>query len=244
MSLIFEKEFKIPVQDFDFRNKLKLSALFNYLQDMAAEHAEIRGFGRADLEKYNLFWVLSWMKMEIKSYPVFGESIKIKTWPKTIYHLFAMRDFILYRENGEEFARATSAWMPVNSKLMKVTRFEHLPIDFSYNEKEIALDVLPSKIRPLKEKEGVFGKTIKYSDIDVNKHVNNQKYVEYMLDSFGQEDFEKAVNEITLSFLSEVKFGQKVELFRSISPKGNKISFELQNTTSNKAAFRAELIKE
>ncbi len=38
MKSVYEKEYKIAVQEFDFENKLKVNAFFNYIQDIAATY--------------------------------------------------------------------------------------------------------------------------------------------------------------------------------------------------------------
>ena len=60
-----QKEYKIHVHETGTDSKLNLASLFNYLQDIASEHAEILGFGRADLMQHNHFWALSRVYAEI-----------------------------------------------------------------------------------------------------------------------------------------------------------------------------------
>ena len=47
--LQFEKEYRIHVYEIGPDGKLNLFSLFNYLQDIASEHAVKLGFGRDDL---------------------------------------------------------------------------------------------------------------------------------------------------------------------------------------------------
>ncbi len=241
MSSIYKKQHKISVHEFDFNNKLKVNSLFNYIQDIAAEHAEKLQVGRKDLEKHDIFWVLSWIKVRITDYPKFGESIKIRTWPKRKHRLFSLRDLIMYKENDEEFVRASMAWLLVNSKTMRATSLETLPIPVNYHSSEDALTETPEKIPALKEKELVFKKKIKYSDIDVNQHVNNAKYVEFLLDSFSKEQFrDSEIKEITLSFLAEAKFGNEIEIYIEKEKQNNNIDvLEALNTSTNKPIFKA-----
>lgn len=241
MSSIYKKQQKLAVHEFDFNNKLKVNSLFNYIQDIAAEHAEKLQVGRKDLEKHDIFWVLSWIKVKISDYPKFGESIKIRTWPKRKHRLFSLRDLIIYKENDEDFARVSTAWLLVNAKTMRATTIENLPIPVNYHSSEDALTEVPEKMPALKEKELVFKKTVKYSDIDVNQHVNNAKYVEYLLDSFSKGQFDKnEIKEITLSFLAEAKFGNEIEIYIEKAPEEENISiFEAQNVSTNKTVFKA-----
>ena len=241
MNSIYKKQHKISVHEFDFNNKLKVNSLFNYIQDIAAEHAEKLQVGREDLEKHDIFWVLSWIKVKISDYPKFGESIKIKTWTKRQHRLFSLRDLLISNEKDEVFARVTTAWLLVNYKTMRPTSIENLPLPVNYHPSEDALTEVPEKIPALNEKELVFKKKIKYSDIDVNQHVNNAKYVEFLLDSFSKEQFrDNEIKEITLSFLAEAKFGNEIEIYIEKEKQNNNIDvLEALNTSTNKPIFKA-----
>jgi len=240
MVKTFEKQQKLSVYEFDSENKLKINSLFNYIQDIAAEHAESLLVGRKNLEQWNLFWVLSWVKVKIVGYPKFGESIRIKTWPKRQYRLFSLRDLLFYNQNDEVFAKVSTAWLLVNAKSMRATSVESLPIPINYHSEEDALTETPDKISALSpNKQLVFEKSIKYSDIDVNKHVNNAKYVEYLFDCYSKEELEqKTIKEITLSFLSEAKFDDEISIFREKLSVTSHI-FEAYNKSNEKLIFKA-----
>ena len=64
-----QKEYNIHVYETNPDSKLNLATLFNYLQDLASDHAEVLGFGRDDLLKDNHFWALSRMYAEITEWP-------------------------------------------------------------------------------------------------------------------------------------------------------------------------------
>jgi acyl-ACP thioesterase len=242
MTSIFEKHQKLSVYEFDIHNKLKVNALFNYIQDIAAEHAEMLNVGRKDLANYDLFWVLSWVKVKFLSYPQFGETIKIRTWPKRQHRLFSLRDLLFYNEKGEIFARVTTAWLLVNAKTMRATTIENLPIPIQYHASEEATTDVPEKMLDILDKKLVLTKKIAYSDIDVNLHTNNAKYVEFLLDAYPLEQFEnQMVSEITLSFLSESKFGDVIELFSNFASTFETHSFEALNKNTGKSVYKAQI---
>ena len=73
--LQYEKEYRIHVYETGPDGKLNLCSLFNYMQDIASDHAVELGFGRDDLMRDNRFWVLSRMYAEINHWPLWGETI-------------------------------------------------------------------------------------------------------------------------------------------------------------------------
>jgi acyl-ACP thioesterase len=89
--LQFEKEYRVHVYETRPDGKLNLYSLFNYMQDIASVHAVKLGFGRDDLLRNNRFWVLSRIYAVIEEWPVWEDSIIVKTWPNGTEILFAMR---------------------------------------------------------------------------------------------------------------------------------------------------------
>ena len=42
---MYSKDYEIKFYEVDYKNQLKESVLLNFLQDIAADHAEVLGFG-------------------------------------------------------------------------------------------------------------------------------------------------------------------------------------------------------
>ncbi|MCP4161258.1 MAG: hypothetical protein GY760_14380, partial [Deltaproteobacteria bacterium] len=82
MELQIERTRRVESFDVDLNNHLKISSLFNYMQDTASFHAEKLGVGFETLQENNNFWILSWAKIEIVVLPSYNDTIKIKSWAK------------------------------------------------------------------------------------------------------------------------------------------------------------------
>ncbi|MFO7575055.1 MAG: thioesterase [Bacteroidales bacterium] len=46
---IYEQSYRIPAYDTDFKGRIYIHSLLNYIQDIASGHAELLKFGRKDL---------------------------------------------------------------------------------------------------------------------------------------------------------------------------------------------------
>jgi acyl-ACP thioesterase len=242
MQSLYEESLKVRTYDVDFKNQLKVNSIFNFMQDIASEHAKDLGVGWNDLQDAGLFWALSWVKIVFLNYPKFGDSIRIKTWPKGIYRLYALRDFLLSNYKNDIFCRAATAWLLVNVNSKRVNDLKNLPKDIPYLSEENALTDLPEKINFENKKENIFKKQIVYTDIDMNLHVNNEKYIEFILNCYSQEHyFKNNIKSLQVSFLSETKFGENLEIsVNKIAPK-NEIHFveALNINNNNKQVFNA-----
>lgn len=240
MNNYYEEIKTIRAYDVDFNNKIKISSVFNLLQDVAAVHADNLGLGYKDLYKHNFAWVLSWVKLEIIDYPAFGDSVIIKTWPRCKHKLYSMRDYTIRNEGNQTLLNATSAWLPINTKTKRITDSKNLPGEIIYLPELVAVNEFPDKIIPGGTKEIIFHKKFRYTDIDVNQHVNNTRYIEMILDCYNTEVFKKhQIKSVAVSFSTESFFNDETEVGRS-STEGFDI-IEGTNTKTSKQVFAAKL---
>ncbi len=216
MDEFYESENVIQAHEVDFMNRLRIDSLFILLQDTAAAHADKLNLGYTALLEHNFAWVLSWAKVEIEEFPCFAEAITIKTWPKKKYKLYSLRDFRIFNKTGGLIGKATTAWLPINLKSKRIIDTSSLPAPIHYQEQQSAIDLLPRKITQPLEKEFLFTKHMRYTDIDLNQHVNNIKYIELIMDSFSKEHYENAkLKNIEINFLSESKYNEVIEVYKS-----------------------------
>lgn len=240
-SATYEESRFIRAYDIDFQNELKVNAIFNIMQEIASVHADNLRLGFDDLRELNLAWVLSWAKVEICSNPKFGEPIHIRTWPKEKHKLYSMRDFLLFDEGQNVIAKATTAWLLINTVKKRITDPATLPITIPYQTETHALREYPQKIIAQNEKTIVFSKTFHYTDIDVNSHVNNTRYIELILDCFPPEYYSaNRISDITITFSSESFCGDEIAIGKvqsSAEPEG--FTIEGIHRKNGQSAFQA-----
>lgn len=241
MKPLWQTSVKIRAFDVDANNRLKVSAIFDYFQDAAANHAENLNVGYNDLIPKGLFWVLSWAKFEFNDYPKFMDEIKIQTWGKKQFKLYSLRDFLMFNSDDEILCKATTAWLLLDAKTLRPKMMPQLFPDVILLEEKSSLEDLPGKIPNISQTEKIFSKEIKYSDIDLNKHANNAKYVELIQDCYDQEFYNThQMKSLTISFLSEAKYGETVEVSKNNQTDGEETHFiAAKNLNTEKAVFQA-----
>jgi len=209
----FEKEYRIHVYETGPDGKLNLTSLFNYLQDIASDHAIKLGFGRDDLMRENRFWVLSRIYAEIILLPEWEDSIIVKTWPNGTDKLFALRNFYVSYPDGRHIASATSSWLILDRTTRKVQRPDNILTkfysDLHPNQSPIRY---ASKLEPASSgsKEAQLYR-IKVSDLDINLHTNNVKYLTWVSDSYNLEFILKNVPvSAEINYLAESQFDEEI----------------------------------
>jgi acyl-ACP thioesterase len=243
MNPIWETAVKIRAFDVDANNRLKVSTIFDYFQDAASNDAERRNFGYEVFIPMGLFWVLSWMKIECIDFPKFSDEVKIQTWGKKHYKLYSIRDYLLVNSDSKIICKGTSAWLLLDSKTLRPKILPELFPDIKMFESKDALTDLPRKLIPSRDNEIIYSSQIRYSDLDLNQHANNAKYIELMLDCYDV-DFHKnhTLKTLTISFNSETKYGDNIQLRKGIEVSNSLTHFiEAKNLKSEKIVFQASL---
>jgi len=217
----FEKEYRVHVYETGPDGKLNLYSLFNYLQDIASDHAVRLGFGRNDLMKDNRFWVLSRIYAEITELPKWEDSIFIKTWPNGTDKLFALRNFEVSFADGSHIASATSSWLILDTTTRKVQRPDSILAkyypDLNPNHSLIRY---ASRLEPADEESSILsGYRIKVSDLDMNLHANNVRYLTWVADYYDLDFVMKNVpRSVEINYLAESQFDEEI-MIRTSSEK-------------------------
>jgi len=206
---------KVHSYDIDFNSRLNVFSLFNYFQEIAWEHAGILRFGYNDLSENNQFWVLSRIRVEIERLPRWTEEVTLMTYPRGIDGPFALRDYEVFDAEGNKIISGVSSWLIVNAKTRRPVRPTELDLTNAVNNRS-ALNVNASKIADVKQTPICIDEfTVKASDIDVNLHVNNTRYVEWAYNTFSlayhKDNLLKAVE---VNFLAEGKEGNSLKVER------------------------------
>jgi medium-chain acyl-[acyl-carrier-protein] hydrolase len=242
MIAVWKESFKINSYHVDFQQKLKPTALMQFFQEAAGNHAQHLTAGYDQLQLRGLFWALSRITVEIERMPEWGESIEIETWPCGLEGLFFRRDFIIWGKDGEILAKGVSGWLLVNTETLRPQRLATLGIELPNNAGKFALEYFPDRING-QTGDSIFRKKILYNEIDMNRHVNNTRYLDWVMDCFGYDHFVKnRLIIFSLEFLAETFWGDDIELHS-----GNEnLKFHIQaiNPVNNKIAFKADTIWE
>ena len=193
----------------DFTQQLTPASLFCFLQESAWRHANSKGFGWSHLAERNEFWVLAKMHVRIGRMPNWTEKIRSETWGKEPELLTAFRDFEFFDANNQSIICATSSWHILNKLTHRPAALAHFADHFPIVTRH-AIAEKPQKIQiPSSDaiKSTVYA--ILPSDIDMNFHVNNTRYVQWAMDCIPFEfQKQRSLHEITVNFLSEARMGE------------------------------------
>lgn len=200
----------------DFTGSLTMGVLGNHLLNCAGFHATERGFGIATLNESNYTWVLSRLAIELEEMPLQYESFSVQTWIENVYRLFTDRNFAILNKDGKPIGYARSIWAMISMDTRKPADLLSLHngsiVDYIC-QKECPIEK-PGRIK-VNQKELAGEVVTKYSDIDINGHVNSIRYIEHILDLFPLEIFrEKRIRRFEMAYNAESYYGDTLAFYK------------------------------
>lgn len=212
MPICKEKEFEIHFYETDFRRRVLPSRLLNYCDDIAVTQTEDLGVGIDYLSENHIAWVLHQWDIKIADYPVFQDTIRVKTTPYASKKFYAYRLYEIFNTEGRKIFTAHSSWFLIDLDKKRPLKIpDHMRQAYGMaDEPEGALELeKPSEINDYSDKKTF---QVRYSDIDTNRHVNNVKYVEWAMEALPFEILEQCtLRELKIIYKKEAKYADQVE---------------------------------
>lgn len=197
--------------DCDSTGRVSVARIIDLLQGSATAHADILGVGMSELMKDGYTWMLSSMSVSFDKWPQIMEPIKLTTWPAgSKKNLICHRDYIIEDKN-EPLIRSTSDWIYVDINNRKIARLptrlatlapEGVPrVDIEKGERSSSNGDFTKSIEI----------TIRRADIDINRHVNNVHYIEWLFEPLSDEEFSHSLKRLDIIYKAEARLGDKIE---------------------------------
>lgn len=174
---MYSFESRIRYSEVDKEGRITLNAVLDYFQDCSCFHSDDIGVGINYLAEQGLAWVLSSWQIEIKRYPMYGEKVKISTWPYDFKGFFGFRNFTMETLEGEMLAYANSIWTLLDLKKGRPTRLTPKLMEVYKLEPQLSMNCESRKIQLPEGMEAQEAFPVHKYHIDTNQHVNNGRYV-------------------------------------------------------------------
>ncbi|MDR2881536.1 MAG: hypothetical protein LBV29_06510 [Azoarcus sp.] len=213
---IYSQTFRVRINEIDPHKRATCAALSNWMMEAASVHADLLGVSTTSLHGMGAAWALTRLVMELDDMPLSEQETLLRTWPTSLERLQFRRDFCLYSLDQRVLARAVSFWVNMDLQSRKVLRlpqeYKNLVSDTAEHAMEVEKSilsrltlpetfspdtgpgnlghpVLPEDL-PVARLAGQARILVRRSDLDVNRHVNTVRYMEWLLESVPQSIWE------------------------------------------------------
>lgn len=208
----YTENYEITCHDVDVNNNIKPSLILRYMQETANHHMRDRKPSYTELFSEGKSFILTRITIEIYAQLHQFDKIQVQTWRCPEKGATFIRCYEISR-GGEIIARAYSVWAVANRRTGKLCKASE--VDISNYETEEPLELrLPTRFRLPKDlaMEKAGERTVFYSDVDMNVHMNNTQYPN-MLWNFIPDVMEKEVTSVNIRFMKEAPLGSQLEIY-------------------------------
>ena len=224
MEKTYSEPLELRALSCDMRGAWKPSAILSTMQETAGVHSAMLGLDRATMDSMDLAWVLTRVKVEFSRLPMLGEKLTIETYPTPNRHLFFPRSHIFRGADGEQIGCANSLWVTMNLTDRRIEKSEFVLAHMPDNRDFSPAAGMPSTVRPLSDEAQVGRILPQLSELDMNMHVNNTKYMDWCLNALGLEVMrDKVITAFDVNYDTEILPG--CEIRTELTMKGDDFAF-------------------
>ena len=214
MSRFFSHTYHIDTRDLDVFDACRPSAVLGYLQDVAGLAAE--DFGGANpqmIAKYRHCWMLARTQFTLTRPLRLHDALELKTWHRGGDGAVMYRDTDLLVD-GKQVGEALASWVLADLDTRALARMSAFP---ELQGTDGGALNRATRLRPLRLPDGlpeVERRTLHYSDLDANGHVNNTRYADLLCDALALHSAPAGafVTELRLNYLKECHAGEVLTL--------------------------------
>ena len=211
---VYEREYRVDSRETDPWYNCRPSGVLGFLQEAATAAACALHASRDEmLDKYNAFWMLARVWYRLDEPLKWGDRLRIRTWHRGGRGASSYRDFDLF-VNDAPVGEAVSLWVLANAQTHKLVRMAGIEEFQGTDGGALCKTRLLNKVRMPPDMTCAGTRSYRYSDLDVNGHVNNVRYADIVCDALHLERMgaERFVSSLQVGYRAECRVGETVDL--------------------------------
>ena len=212
MSTFYDMTFTVDSRDVDQTGCARPSALLGWLQEAATMAAlDLHVSGPETLAKYNCFWMVVRMWLHMDRPLRWNETFTVRTWHRGGRGASTYRDFDILMD-GQRVGEAVSTWVLADHDTFKLLRMDKLAEFQGTDGGELCKTLTLHRVKMPKEMPYREERALRYSDTDINGHINNVKYADFACDALHLETMPKSryVRELQIGYVNQCHAGETI----------------------------------
>lgn len=216
---VFRHTYFAQYHDCDTRQRLTVLAMMRYFEDIALLQSESYDVGLRYYAEEQVAWLLNKWDLRIHKTPRFKDDVHVLTQPTAMRRFLANRRYKITGEDGAVMVEADSQWVFVDMARRRPARIrEEIFRRYGILEESESLPTPEAIAEPVRaDVKREFH--VRKSDIDVNRHVNNIRYVDWAFDALPEEiALGAALRRLRIHYRKEVHYGEEVDVRTEMRP--------------------------
>lgn len=210
-GLIYRSTHRVKGYECDITGEITLPSLVNLMMDLSGQQSDSLGNTNDQMSERGLSWIIVQYDMQIERMPHRGEEIILETEAMSYNRYFTYRRFRAYDESERLCVEVMTNFVMMDIETRKMVQIQKDLLTV-YQADEIRTMVRmqkPIQLEPENRKEQDF--RVRYLDIDYNRHVNNAKYFDWIINTIDPKfimDHQMAA--VTIKYEKEVEYGNSI----------------------------------
>lgn len=220
----FMQERHVVTHDCDAACRLRLAAVLQYIESISTGHLEAMDLGHARLYSEGIVFVLAAQAVKVHRLPKMYDDVVIKTCPAAYQGAQMVRESVVLSPSGEKLVEVQASWVmidPQKRKPLRASAFTYpLPILADYQP-----FYNPAKMKLTQAQTPVMRRQVLYSQLDINRHMNNTVYADVVMDALPLEDaLGRTPDTLLIRLRHETRAGEWLDIFRDPCENGYLVS--------------------
>ncbi len=206
------QDFLVRLEDTGASFQLSNKGFVTMLTNLACLHGNRIGQGLMDREKCHLSWMVVGWRLVVDHRPRLSETVHGRTWASGYGRLQTTRDFLLYDQQGQAAAKATSSWLVLdehNTRVLRMTPEIVEPYGPETDRQNFPGYAFPREA-PAFTPERTVTVQVTRAMIDCNDHVHNVAYLDLFAEALPEDEDMDRFNDLTLVYRREIRPRQRV----------------------------------
>jgi len=237
----FEKQFELRYFEMNKFGEASSATILTLLEETAADHCYSINHSLYDLEDQNIGWVLLSGVMTMDRYPRYKEKIIIRTWLSSYSLVKGIRENLIYDEQGTIIGRAKGLWVFFDIKRRRPVQItDAIKEKWSFCKEESINYDISRKIAAIDSATYIKEFNVNRFDVDTNEHVNNLRYLQWMIESIPSEIMDNYyLHSIDGRFVSEAQYGDTIISNTEPDLRNNSFAHAIKTQQNNKVCATA-----
>jgi len=210
MNKVFTASYSLRAADFGLYSRLRPSSILDIFQDVAGRHAIELGCDGPALSRRNLAWVIVKLRYRVLAEAKMYQPVLVSTWPLPPGRIGYQREYRIADEQGNTIVEGSSEWVLMDISARRITSAGNIYPLSEYCQEKVFSDGFP-RLRNFEPQGEAYSFLPPFSDFDLNGHVNNTKYANFVLDSLKPEKRD-VISSFQLDYHREVLPGVELSL--------------------------------
>lgn len=204
---IYEEVHNVPFFFSNSNGEMSLSALLNTVLLVSENQLVKLHLDGESMLKSGLGWVVTQYHIDIIKMPKINEQIKISTQAKSYNKFFCYRDFWIKDMDDNELVKIESIFVLIDIKNRSIAQVQEDQMKELGSEKVSRPEKFP-RVRKTDFTDNKKDIHIGYYNIDINQHVNNSYYFDWILDNMDIDFLKKhSIKTLDIKYEQELTYG-------------------------------------